>query len=210
LTNPVPVSLCRALGADIVIAVNLSRDIVVRSFPKKVRSKSFEKAVISSLLTPIPQTIQDTASSISEYIIRARDYFSSNAGDIKQKIQMEHQQEKLITKTENNTIAEKDETDPEDEFDDGHPPHMLKVITTAINIMVKHFSFYLYSYFILYQQHRIIASRLAGDPPEIELNPKLGGMDTFDFEKAEFAINAGYNCVEHSLHQIQDIISHYH
>ena len=30
LVNPVPVSLCRALGADVVIAVNLSSDIVAR------------------------------------------------------------------------------------------------------------------------------------------------------------------------------------
>jgi NTE family protein len=34
LTNPVPVSLCRALGADIIIAVNLNSDIVGRHLKK--------------------------------------------------------------------------------------------------------------------------------------------------------------------------------
>lgn len=35
LVNPVPVSLCRAMGADIVIAVNLNKRLVGRSFREK-------------------------------------------------------------------------------------------------------------------------------------------------------------------------------
>lgn len=37
LVNPVPVSLCRALGADIVIAVNLNGDLVGRHFRNHVK-----------------------------------------------------------------------------------------------------------------------------------------------------------------------------
>ncbi len=36
LVNPVPVTTCRALGADIVIAVNLNSDIVGKNSPRKV------------------------------------------------------------------------------------------------------------------------------------------------------------------------------
>jgi len=36
LVNPVPVSVCRALGADIVIAVNLNGDIVAKRLNKTV------------------------------------------------------------------------------------------------------------------------------------------------------------------------------
>jgi len=36
LVNPVPVSVCRAMGAEIVIAVNLNGDIIGRHFPKAV------------------------------------------------------------------------------------------------------------------------------------------------------------------------------
>ncbi|PCJ88356.1 MAG: patatin [Thiotrichaceae bacterium] len=43
LVNPVPVSVCRALGADIVIAVNLNGDIVGRRFNKPI-DKSEVKA----------------------------------------------------------------------------------------------------------------------------------------------------------------------
>lgn len=37
LVNPVPVSVCRAMGADIVIAVNLNGDIVGKRFAQKPR-----------------------------------------------------------------------------------------------------------------------------------------------------------------------------
>src|SRR5258708_14633659 len=39
LVNPVPVSLCRAMGADIVIAVDLNADMVGRSFRKPADAK---------------------------------------------------------------------------------------------------------------------------------------------------------------------------
>ncbi|NOQ88758.1 MAG: patatin, partial [Gammaproteobacteria bacterium] len=40
LVNPVPVSVCRALGADIVIAVNLNGDIVGKRFNKPEMEKN--------------------------------------------------------------------------------------------------------------------------------------------------------------------------
>ncbi len=40
LINPVPVSVCRALGADIVIAVNLNGDIVGKHFERLAAEKS--------------------------------------------------------------------------------------------------------------------------------------------------------------------------
>ena len=33
LSNPIPVSVCRALGADVIIAVNLNGDLLARRFP---------------------------------------------------------------------------------------------------------------------------------------------------------------------------------
>ncbi len=43
LVNPVPVSVCRALGADIVIAVNLNGDIVGKRFKKSVNKQETGK-----------------------------------------------------------------------------------------------------------------------------------------------------------------------
>ena len=43
LVNPVPVSVCRALGADIVIAVNLNGDIVGKHFNEPVHATNTEE-----------------------------------------------------------------------------------------------------------------------------------------------------------------------
>jgi len=45
LVNPVPVSVCRALGADIVIAVNLNGDIVGKRFNKPVAVRKTDNSV---------------------------------------------------------------------------------------------------------------------------------------------------------------------
>jgi NTE family protein len=53
LTNPVPVSLCRALGADIIIAVNLNSDIVGRHLkppPEKIAAEVGERDLFNQLL----------------------------------------------------------------------------------------------------------------------------------------------------------------
>ena len=50
LVNPVPVSTCRALGADIVIAVNLNGDIVGKHFEKPEKD---EKESVSGKLTEL-------------------------------------------------------------------------------------------------------------------------------------------------------------
>ena len=50
LVNPVPVSTCRALGADIVIAVNLNGDIVGKHFEKTAKD---EKESVSGKLSEL-------------------------------------------------------------------------------------------------------------------------------------------------------------
>jgi len=55
LVNPVPVSLCRAMGADVIIAVNLNGDIVGRHMVRKIDTDAtIEKPV--ALPTPEPET----------------------------------------------------------------------------------------------------------------------------------------------------------
>ena len=71
-------------------------------------------------------------------------------------------------------------------------PNILKVINSSINIM----------------QTRITQSRMAGDPPDIELAPKLR-VDAFEFEKAAIGIEDGMNCVETMLPAIRDVIHMY-
>jgi NTE family protein len=70
LVNPVPVTLCRALGADIVIAVNLNRELVVRNFKKaKTPQKTtLDQFLMTSLLAPLPKPWLKTASYIKDYV----------------------------------------------------------------------------------------------------------------------------------------------
>jgi NTE family protein len=53
LVNPVPVSVCRALGADIVIAVNLNGDIVGKHFITKNQTKEDKGDNVFSTLTQL-------------------------------------------------------------------------------------------------------------------------------------------------------------
>ncbi len=63
LVNPVPVSLCRAMGADIVIAVNLNSELV----GNRVRGESRKKRLSSAIpQSPLLQNILTALSPIKE------------------------------------------------------------------------------------------------------------------------------------------------
>lgn len=64
LVDPVPVSICRALGADLVIAVNLNDNIVVRHTPRPVITASATQAGATGMLATIKQTAREYSSSI--------------------------------------------------------------------------------------------------------------------------------------------------
>jgi len=49
LVNPVPISVCRALGADIVIAVNLNGDILGRQRKTSIKAVKSNEGVTSKL-----------------------------------------------------------------------------------------------------------------------------------------------------------------
>lgn len=138
LVNPVPVTLCRALGADVVIAVNLNGDIVGKHFiqPEKPSRK--------------PGVTDTLASLVKEY---AAPLFS---------------------------FAEE-----EDE-----PPGLFDAIAGSVNIA----------------QERITRSRLAGDPPDIILSPKLAHIGLLEFHRAAEAIDEGRRCVERMLPEIRHVV----
>jgi NTE family protein len=70
-------------------------------------------------------------------------------------------------------------------------PGMWGVMTGSINIM----------------QERITRARMAGDPPEIQLCPRLGNLSIMDFHRASDAINEGEACVERNLEQLKEELS---
>lgn len=66
-------------------------------------------------------------------------------------------------------------------------PGILNVVATSIDIM----------------QERITRARLAGDPPDILIQPKLGGIGLLEFERGKEAIDIGYQATLRMKEQIQ-------
>ena len=52
-------------------------------------------------------------------------------------------------------------------------------------------------------QERITRARMAGDPPEIALNPHLGDLAIMDFHRASEAIEEGRRAAKASMPQLR-------
>lgn len=136
LVNPVPISACRALGADIVIAVNLNNNIVGKHFqePKHV--------VVQDI-----GVVDKITNFVTEYTTSV--FSPANAED--------------------------------------QPPSLFEAIAGAVNIT----------------QDRITKSRMAGDPPDLLLSPKLSHIGLLEFYRANEAISEGRKCVQRMLPELQ-------
>lgn len=133
LVNPVPVSLARALGADIVVAVDLNSELIGRRF------SGFDTDLAAATTAPavsarVPQWLTDAVGPILQRVLQAGlDY-----------------------------------------------PSYFEVLANSLNIM----------------QDRITRTRLAGDPPDVLLCPRLGEFAWLDFHRANEAIAEGLACVQ--------------
>ncbi len=75
LVNPVPVSACRALGADIVIAVNINGDIVepfeARATKRSIRAMThMPPDFVRRLLSQVPAGLREQASAIAPKLLQ--------------------------------------------------------------------------------------------------------------------------------------------
>jgi NTE family protein len=76
LVNPVPISACRALGAEIVIAVNLNGDIMGRRFKAKPtmpigRTPATPPEFLRRLISQFPAAFQEQASVIAPKLLQS-------------------------------------------------------------------------------------------------------------------------------------------
>jgi len=147
LVNPIPVSICRALGARYVIAVNVNTD---SGFGTVVRD--LEALPVAALPPPEDQGI-----------------LARNGRAVKKLLQRQ-----LFGQVESG-------------------PGISTVMMQAFNIV----------------QDRIARSRLAGDPPDIMISPRLPPIGLFDFHRAEEAIAFGAEAAQREVEHIKrQIISH--
>jgi len=144
LVNPVPVSLCRALGAELVIAVNLNGDIVGKHRRGKPRAAQAGANSEESVLEKLSAELKQRASVLVSQL------FPDQAG----------------------------------------APGMFDVLADSINIM----------------QDRLTRSRMAGDPPDLILAPRLAHIGLLEFDRAQEAIVEGEACVRRMVPALQELL----
>lgn len=77
LSNPVPVSVCRALGADVIIAVNLNGDLLGRRFASEPPADTpspfqFPSEFIAGVLKQLPPVLREQATQIIQRLLPQR------------------------------------------------------------------------------------------------------------------------------------------
>ncbi|KIZ42098.1 MULTISPECIES: patatin-like phospholipase family protein [Rhodopseudomonas] len=147
LVNPVPVSAARALGAEIVIAANVSSDVFGHG------------TTIFAHGTPIEEEVEPVVEPAPAR--RGIGRFFSPERIVKQEI-----------------------------FGSNGRPGISKVMMDAFNIM----------------QDRITRARLAGDPPDLLISPRVGKIGWFDFHRAEEMIGHGARAAERAIESIREAI----
>ena len=145
LVNPVPVSAARALGARLVVAVNLNADLFGRG------------------------------TTITSYGPDEPDE------DWLQKLRNRHglavtSPERMVKRQMLGTVER---------------PGISTVMMEAFNIM----------------QDRITRARLAGDPPDVIINPRLGNIGWMDFHRAAETIELGAEAAEKALEPIEEALA---
>jgi NTE family protein len=146
LVNPVPVSAARALGAEIVIAANVSSDV----FSHSTTIYSHGAAAV------VPQLE-------SEPVLPKRGFgkFFSPERTVKREF-----------------------------FGGGGRPGISTIMADAFNIM----------------QDRITRARLAGDPPDLLITPRVGEIGWFDFHRGNELIEFGVRAAERAIDSIREVI----
>ncbi|WP_420135744.1 patatin-like phospholipase family protein [Rhodopseudomonas sp.] len=145
LVNPVPVSAARALGAEIVIAANVSSDVFGHG------TTIFSHGSVEEEIEPLPEPAPK----------RGFGRFFSPERFVKQEL-----------------------------FGSDSRPGISKVMVDAFNIM----------------QDRITRARLAGDPPDMLISPRVGRIGWFDFHRADEMIAHGARAAERAIDSIREAI----
>ena len=155
IVNPVPTSLARAMGADIVIGVDLNADILQRHMRPL--------AVVPAQAQPVPEPDAEPEPAPPELPAPA-----AGNGWL----------QRLKPWRSSPTPVEPPPP---------RVPSVLDVVMNSVTIM----------------QVRITRSRMAGDPPEIVVAPRLSHLGVLDFHRAKEAIAEGRRAAEAALPQLQ-------
>jgi len=149
LVNPVPVSLCRAMGADFVIAVDLNSQVLHQRNLQR-RSEEEKRALEKQRQAEAESGSNDRLGFLLQGFL-----------------------DKIRPGTDNKTVI----------------PSLIDVAISSITIM----------------SSRITRSRLAGDPAELLLLPRLADIGLLEFHRGGDAIEEGRNEVRRHAAVIDDV-----
>ena len=152
LVNPVPVSVARAMGAQMVIAVDVSQGIVPEGKPAAPKAKRPEIRD-GPLLLPKPATGEERVGAS-----RILDGFRAEI-------------EKRVDRLRAASAAA------------ATKPAMVDVLVRSVRIA----------------EAQIARTRRQAEPPDILIEPKVGGIGTLDLQRAKEAIAAGYAAAMQAL-----------
>lgn len=152
LVNPVPVSLTRAMGADVVIAVNLNGDLVGYDFLTHDPVIEKEGGTTGKALVAEKENGEQDQSKLAHWA----DELKNRLGDRFDKYTSSLRKEK------------------------SSEPGLFDVIIGAVDIM----------------QDRITRARMAGEPPDVHITPRLRAVGVMDFDRAADAIREGKAAAE--------------
>jgi len=179
LVNPVPVSLARAMGADIVIAVDLNGHLRGEHFwARNGNGHKSRGAPSHKVVEPSPRLVEaDIAAAEPNSVVAAAGEESDGAL---------HQG--LTTRLMNGLSFELSSR-LSSLWGSNHTalPGLLDVIVGSIDIM----------------QDRITRSRMAGDPPDLHLMPRLSHIALMDFDRAAECIPEGRHAVERQAEEVE-------
>jgi NTE family protein len=146
LVNPIPVSVCRALGARYVIAVTLNSDNCGRG-----------------TVVPHMEVVPESVSEEPYQPLPEQGVIARNGRAMKKLLQRQ-----FFGRSDNG-------------------PGISRVMMEAFNIV----------------QDRIARSRLAGDPPDVIIQPRLPAFGLFDFHRAEALIECGVTAAKREIEDIK-------
>lgn len=152
LVNPVPVSVCRALGAEVIIAVDLNADLL-------------QKHRITRRGKPKGKPGQND---------NVREQGGNPGGDFRD----------FLRQQVSNVKASLWRSDATPEV-----PSLIDIVLRSVNIM----------------QVRITRSRMAGEPPELVIAPRLSHISLMEFHRAKEAIDEGYRTIERMADEMAQV-----
>nr|WP_211108312.1 patatin-like phospholipase family protein [Azospirillum sp. OGB3] len=174
LVNPVPVSLCRALGADVVIAVNLNSELSPLSRPSGRGAAKLRKAAEAKPAQMQASQMQEARMQQAQPVPEVA---MAPAGDATSPVfsTLTSQIASWMGRrpaARTRFLADQLTRAPASNV----PPNVMDVMAGSIDIM----------------QDRITRSRLAGEPPDVLIAPRLAHIGILEFDRAEEVVEIGY------------------